>query len=58
MIAGAAIAIAGVMLCGWGLRAADGGERPLDLVGAIKAALGALTFASGIAALVAPGFIG
>ena len=55
---GALMMAAGALLCAWGMRAATSGRRPLDLVGAVAAALGIALAGAGGAQLVVPEFLG
>ena len=51
-----ALVIAGVALSGLGLRAADGGRRPLDLLGAIMSGCGVIAAAAGVVTALDSGF--
>ena len=56
IISGAAAALAGLGLCGWGLRTAARARRPASLGAALIAAVGLALALAGLTALLVPGF--
>src|SRR5262249_15492991 len=58
LIAGGVLVGAGLACAVWGARAVSGGSRPLDLVGALAAAMGVLLAGLGGVALLVPRFLG